>query len=638
MSGIIGTAGHIDHGKTSLVRALTGVDCDRLPEEKRRGITIQLGFAELDLGDGRTAGVVDVPGHERFVRTMVAGATGIDVALFVVAADEGMMPQSREHLEICGWLGIERGVIALTKIDKAGPELTELAAEDVAEAVQGSFLEGAPVVRCSARTGEGIDALRAVLAQRLFARPEADGDGPLFMPVDRVFTVKGFGTVITGTAAAGRAETGDLLEVLPGGPGRRAEGRVRSVESFGRSEATVRPGRRTAVALAGLDPQDVRPGNVLAPPGVLRPTRRLSVHLSCSPSRGGALKTGARLALHLGTSSLPGVGLTLLSTERLAPGQSDFATLRAPAPVVARPGQRFVLRGDDAPGRAGRTVGGGVVLDPEPPRRRRKAPAVLARLETLLAGDRAASATALLAEAGPRGLVRDALARRVGAASGDLDRLPGVTRAGDRLVTDAALAEVEPGILAEVERYHAAHLLEPGIRPAELEGRVGPGLPPEVVAAAVERLVAAGALARGPRGALVDPGFRTQRRATMGKSACLERLEEAGLEPPDLPALAAALERTEAETKTYLSALAREGAAVRVGPLVFARSALDRASRLVVDALRAGGALSTADAKTLLGVSRKYLIPLLEHLDKLGVTRREGSTRRLGPRAERPTR
>jgi selenocysteine-specific elongation factor len=641
MSGIIGTAGHIDHGKTRLVARLTGVDTDRLPEEKRRGITIALGFAPLELPSGARAGVVDVPGHERFVRTMVAGAAGIDVALLVVAADEGVMPQTREHLEICDLLGVRRGLVALTKTDRVDGELIELARDDVETAIRGTFLEGAPILPCSAHTGDGIEAVRDALEGVLGGVPERGSGARFFLPADRVLSVPGFGTVVTGTVLAGELRTGEELEVLPPPLGRRpARARVRSLQEFGATTEQVRGGQRAAVALSGIATEDIRVGDALARPDGASATRRLSVRLHHLPSRDRPLKTGAKVALHIGTRAVE-AGVTLFAVERLLPGEAGLATLRLADPVACIPGQGFILRGFDAPGIAGRTVGGGRVLDPEPPRRRRHDPAaqrILEALETHLETNAEADAAtaalvALAQEAGSRGLEHQAALRRLALGRRRFEKLTAsapIERAGadGPWLSIQALDALGPRLLDATRRFHADKPLEPGVSVGELASRLG-RVDERVVERAARRAARAGVL-EAIRGGFRDPGFEPPRVRTEGRHAILTALEAGGLEPPTANELGPSLGLEREEVRSALAALVREELAVHTGQgLYFARSALAGAEATLRAAIERDGPLRTADAKRLFGVSRKYLIPLLETLDRLGVTVRRGEAREL---------
>ena len=372
----MGTAGHIDHGKTSLVRALTGIDCDRLDEEKRRGITIELGFAFFPLPNGERMGVVDVPGHERFVRNMVAGAAGIDFVLLVIAADEGVMPQTREHLEICSLLGIRHGMVALTKIDMVDPELLELAREDVSAFLQGTFLESAPVFPVSSQTGEGLDALRnAIYEQNTILAPKRRSD--LFrLPVDRVFTLKGHGTVVTGTLISGSAKVGDEVELLPG---QRAS-RIRSIQTHGADVTEAAPGHRTSLNLHGLEVTDIERGDVVALPGSLFPATRWLVSLTCLSSSPRALRHRAEIHFHHGAKEVP-ARLYFYDRERLAPGETALVEVRFSTPLAGVFGDRCVIRAFSPL----RTVAGGEALIPldSAPRRRDLSPELRARLLAL---------------------------------------------------------------------------------------------------------------------------------------------------------------------------------------------------------------------------------------------------------------
>ncbi len=628
---IVGTAGHIDHGKTRLVRALTGVDTDRLPEEKRRGITIELGFAPLSLPKGGRAGVVDVPGHERFVRTMVAGAVGIDVALLVVAADEGVMPQTREHLEICGLLGIGRGVVALSKVDKSGPELAALAAEDVAAAVKGSFLEHAPVVPCSAETGQGLPELLAALEAALVSAPARDPGARFFLPVDRALSVRGFGTVVTGTVLSGTAVVGDEVEILPPPPGRRAlRGRIRSLEQFGGAAEKVAAGERAAVAIAGVERSDVGVGDALVAPGSAVGTRRISARIHHLAGRDRDLPTGARLALHLGTRTVA-AGLTLFEVDRLPPGGSGMGTLRLAESVAGLPGQRFILRGFDAPGLAGRTIGGGVLLDPEPPRRRRRDPVALAAIGALEGDSPQMAAAALAKEAGFGGVERTSLGRRLGLGERRLDRavaslesIPGFAR----YFHQDALGRLEAPLLAAVAAFHAEQPAEAGVTPQELATRVGGPLRAEFGPRLAERV--AKALVRAGRLKEKSGRFFVAGAGSGGdlSAAVLAAIEAGDLEPPGSAAIAAAIRPQAAEpaVRAVLGVLAKAGAAVHAKDgIYFSRASLDRAAARLSEL--PDGPFTAADAKRLFGLSRKYLIPLLETFDRLGVTARRGDHR-----------
>lgn len=638
----LGTAGHIDHGKSTLVRRLTGVDMDRLPEERRRGITITLGFAPLTLPDGTRVGMVDVPGHEKLVRTMVAGAGGLDVVLLVVAADEGVMPQTREHLEICQLLGVPRALVALTKIDKAGPELTALALEDVRAHLAGTTLADAPIVPCSALSGEGLDALRDALVRVVGqVQPGRRDTRPAVLPIDRAFSVKGFGTVVTGTLRQGTLAPGDKVELVPGPRGEPL--RVRSVEVFRAPVARAHAGDRTALSLHGVELSALSPGQVVTTPGALRATRLVDVELRHLASRTKALKTGAKVEVYAGTAAADAT-VTLLDHDALEPGEVGLARLRLSAPLGVLPGQRFILRGFDAATQAGRTVGGGRVLDPEPPRRKRHDPGARATLAALTAWADAsagpttsapaaealgAAASALLAERGARGLSRDTLARRLGADTATLERLRGPLAIGELYVHPDALVQLQAQVLAAVDAFHAEHPYRGAVPLAELSSKLGRRAPAAVVERAARALVGMKRLAQDPE------GFRRPEHASSAfaggdaRQLVLELLEARGLEPPWVMDVAVQTKLAEKALRELLAIMAKSGEVVRAtSELYFARSAFDRGAAVLAEWFATKIELSTQDAKNLLGLSRKYLIPLLESYDKLGVTVRVGEVRR----------
>ncbi|HYX90883.1 MAG TPA: selenocysteine-specific translation elongation factor, partial [Myxococcaceae bacterium] len=492
---IVGTAGHIDHGKTSLVKALTGIDTDRLEEEKRRGITIELGFAHLALDDGTVAGVVDVPGHERFVKAMAAGAGGVDLAVLVVAADEGVMPQTREHLDICRLLGVRRGVIAINKCDlltELGEEWLELLRADLETLVAGTFLEGAKTIPVSAKTGEGLAALRAELTRLAKELPERPSEGPAFLPIDRAFTIKGFGTVLTGTLLSGHLSVEDAVSLLPGVPGPL---RIRGLQIHGKPAQTVAAGQRTAVNVAGIESDHVARGMVLTRHDELPPTRMLDVEVTLLPGAEAPLPSRRRLLLHLGTAQAECI-VALLDQPELRPGESALAQLRLAAPIAALPGQRFILRGSKPlPGR-GATVAGGRILALATARRRRGASELL---QPLLEGDVETRVEWLLRQAGYRGLTSKELYGRSGVAPKTLDRaLQILSTRGAALLVDRERrlylsGEVFRGMtartLAMLEAFHAREPMKEGMSKEELRQRLSHELEPRIFARLVQGLL-----------------------------------------------------------------------------------------------------------------------------------------------------
>ncbi len=632
---ILGTAGHIDHGKTSLVKVLTGIDTDRLKEEQRRGITLELGFAHLTLDDGTVAGVVDVPGHERFVKAMAAGAGGVDLALLVVAADEGVMPQTREHLDICRLLGVRAGVIALTKSDtlaELGPEWRALVEADLAALTVGTFLENAPVVACSARSGEGLDVLRAALTRAAAALPERPSEGPAFLPVDRVFTVKGFGTVVTGTLLSGALAVEDAVSLLPGLPGPL---RVRGLQLHGAAVSSVAAGQRAAVNLSGVEPEALHRGMVLARAGELPETRMLDVTLTLLPAAPAALPRRSKLLLHLGTAQVEAT-VALLDVERLEPGETALAQLRLASPVGALVGQRFILRGArPLPGR-GATVAGGRVLSLTPPRRRRGGAAVVA---PLVDADPEGQVAWLLRQAGYRGLTQAELFGRSALAPRGLSRaLERLGARGGALLVDRerrlylsgeAIEGLQGRALSLLATFHEREPLREGLPREELRQRLSAALDARVFQRVLQGLV------EGGRVELERDGVRLKGRSrtlTLDESAARTRLaaelSAAGLAPPTLTELEQRLRLPEVRLRELLGVLVAEGAAVRVAERLWfdARALAGLRERLVAH-LREKKEITTQDFKELVGQSRKFVIPLSEYFDREKVTLRVGEKR-----------
>jgi selenocysteine-specific elongation factor len=638
---VLGTAGHIDHGKTSLVRALTGIDTDRLVEEKRRGITIELGFAHLALPDGTVAGVVDVPGHERFVRAMAAGAGGIDLVVLVVAADEGVMPQTREHLDICRLLGVPRGLVAVTKADllpDLGGDWLPLLEQEIRAATQGTFLEGSPILPVSATTGEGLPRLVAELGRLAAEVPERPADGPTFLPVDRAFSMKGFGTVVTGTLLSGQLAEGDETTLLPPSPGLGAL-RIRSVQVHGKGTPRALAGQRTAVNLAGVEPAAVRRGQALVTPGVVPASSILDVELSLLAVAARPLRHRARLLLHVGTAQVSAT-VALLDRGELAPGATAFAQLRLAEPVAALPGHRFILRGFAALEGRGRTVAGGRVLAVAASKRRRGRAEALRQLEALAGADADARLEAVLETAGPAGLGLPGIVGRTGlpprAAQAILERLG--ARGGATLfdrdrrayVAGSMARALSERLAAAVDAFHRAHPLAAGVGREELRGR----LPPVVDPRLFQRLLAQLA----DRGDLVVEGDHVRRRghaaaqAGGAVGALKERVAAAlaagGVAPPRLAELSGAVRASEADLHAVLKLLAAEGRAVRVSAeLWYDAAALAALRARLVAFLRERKAITTQEFKDLVGATRKHVIPLAEHFDQERVTLRVGEKR-----------
>ncbi len=647
---VIGTAGHIDHGKTSLVKALTGIDTDRLAEEKRRGITIELGFAHLPLADGTVAGVVDVPGHERFVRAMAAGAGGVDLVVLVVAADEGVMPQTREHLDICRLLGVPRGVVAVTKSDllpELGADWLPLLEQDVRTAAAGTFLEGCAIIPVSSRTGEGLDRLRAELARLAAEAAERPADGPLFLPVDRAFTLKGFGTVVTGTLLSGTLAEGDALALVPPSPG-VGELRARSVQVHGKPARSALAGQRTAVNVPGVEAQAVSRGQVLAHPGVLPPTSILDAEVTLLGAAPRPLRHRSRLLLHVGTAQVSCTVALVDGRPELAPGSTALAQLRLGAPVAALPGQRFILRGFRALEGRGKTVGGGRVLAILPRKRRRGRPDHMEQLQVLAGADGDARVHAVLEMAGPAGLPADALVGRTAlsprAVQASLERLGarGQALLFDRerrsFVAGEVARDLQARLVAAAAAFHEAHPLAAGVGREELRGRLPPVTDPRLFQRLLQALT--------DKGDLVVEGDLVRRRghaaaASASGGALKERVAAAlragGLTPPwvhELPATAGA---PAADVGAVLKLLLAEGAVVRVSPdLYYDAAAVAVLRDRLVEHLRSHREISTPEFKDLVGATRKHVIPLAEYFDRERVTLRVGDKRVLRGDGGRP--
>jgi len=634
---IVGTAGHIDHGKSTLVEALTGTNPDRLEEEKRRGITIDLGFAFLDLGAVRL-GFVDVPGHERFVRNMLAGVGGIDVVVLVVAADESIKPQTREHFDICRLLGIPRGIVAITKADLVEPDVLDLVRLEIEEFVRGSFLEGAPVIPVSARTGAGLDALKQELERSAQAVPAKDATRHFRLPIDRAFAMKGFGTVVTGTLVSGSVKVEDEVELYP----TRRRVRVRGLHSGGKSVAQAVAGQRTAVNLAGIEREEIERGMVLAAPGVFEPTRRLDARVTLLGSA-RPLGNRARVHFHQGTAeAIAEIALLVRDAmERnepdrgeLAPGETALAQLRLDQPVLLLPGDRFILRQFSPVV----TIGGGVALDVRAPRHRRNDAAVAPFLATLERGNHQEILGALVA-ASVQGLSLAQIIARTGwtepearEAARKLVEAKQLRAVGQQPLTVAsakAVADCTAALRKAIEDFHRANPLLPGIPKMELRGRAGK-TSAEIFATALDDLVKAGAVTVA--GDLVQRAGRQialSVEEARAKELIEREFESAGLA---VPSFAAVLEKLPVESQRaqkILQILLREKVLVKVAEdLVFHRTAVARLREMLAKYKRdRGQRLPIPAFKDLTGVTRKYAIPLLEYLDREHVTRRVGDER-----------
>jgi selenocysteine-specific elongation factor len=626
---VVGTAGHIDHGKSSLVRALTGIDPDRLKEEKERGITIELGFAHTAVGDTRIA-FVDVPGHERFVRTMLAGVGGIDCVLLIVAADESVMPQTREHFDICCLLGIPRGIVVLTKSDLADSDTRALVRQDVAELVKGSFLESAPVLDVSATTGDGLDQLREAIAGQVTQVRRRPVEGAARLPIDRAFSMKGFGTVVTGTLVAGRIGIDDELIVQPGG----RLVKVRGVQVHGRPSMEAIAGQRTAINLGGVDVGDVSRGETLLTPDTLSVTRRIDAEIDLLRSA-RPLKHGARVRLHNGTAEVLGRVSIAGTSSEIAAGARELVRVRLEAPAVLTRGDRFIIRAYSPPV----TIGGGVVLDPAPTRpgvRTAEGRASLDRLR--IARDNGVGAvTAMIEAAGLAGIAQSSLAPRAGLTAAQVGIVlrtlgaQGVVMAGGRLIAAAPLAKASTALVALIAASHKAKPMSDGLPREEARERIFARVPAAIFEKVIDGLKAAKALVGAERLALPTHKASVAGADDQVRAAIIEAYRAGGLKPPDAAAIESSVKAPRPIIEKVTALLLREKVLVRLDTIVFHGAALQKLKEEVI-ALKdsAPGGRATVDVtafKDRYGVSRKYAIPLLEFLDRERVTRRTGDVR-----------
>jgi selenocysteine-specific elongation factor len=625
---ILGTAGHIDHGKTSLVKALTGIDTDRLKEEKERGITIELGFAHLALPGGKVLGIVDVPGHEKFVKNMVAGATGIDLVALVIAADEGVMPQTREHLEICQLLKIRHGIVVLTKIDMVDEEWLELVREDVREYLSETFLAGAPIVEVSAVTGQGIDNLVQVLDKVFQKLPEKEAGHIFRLPIDRVFTMHGFGTVITGTTVSGQIRIGDEVTLYPQG----IESKIRGIQVYNREVKDVHAGLRTAVNLQGVEKAAIERGNVLASKDSLKSTHMIEVHLELLPSAPRKLKNRSKVRFHTGTCEIIST-VVLLDRDELSPGQTCYAQIRLEEPTAVLRNDHYVVRSYSPV----QTIGGGEILSALPVKRKRFSETALAELKSLHTGDLSQVIEVFVSSARFSGVRQDDLPFLTNTSRKKLDgtlqallsqkKVTQYDREGGLLIHSNFLQKARNEILETIARYHTDYPLKLGLPKEELRSRTEGARNPKLFNYLMSQLSTEEVVVvekdivrlKEHRVTLAEDQEKTRK--------ALEKLYlESDLQPPYFKEIK---DKYAGKTASeVIDVMVKEGVLIKVKEdLFFHKEALDGLQERLVDFLKANGEMTTQQFKDITGTSRKYTIPLIEHFDRAQLTVRVGDNR-----------
>jgi selenocysteine-specific elongation factor len=646
---ILGTAGHIDHGKTSLVKALTGIDCDRLPEEKARGITIDIGFATLDLGEYRL-GIVDVPGHERFIKNMLAGATGVDLAVLVIAADDSIMPQTREHLEILKLLGLRHGVIALTKCDLVDATTLEVVELEIRELVHGSFLESAPLIRTSANTGAGIEELKLSIAQacaklsgagnqELGAGGTESGVGGWFrMAIDRSFVLQGHGTIVTGSVLSGSIRVGAEVEWLPSGQ----IVRVRSLQNHDRPVEEVHRGMRAAINLAGVDHKDVQRGQEIAAPGYLKPSRVVTVRLHCLREMKRPIRHRAPVRFHVGTSEIMGA-VSLLDCDTIEPGGWGIAQIFLEEPATTTWGQPFVIRGSSAT----LTIGGGQILQCVAKKIRRRHLEILERIEKLWTGDPKQRALHVAWFGGYAGFTQADLVRGANLAPDqalqviqelrDEKQLVTVTlQAGRQVILHAdIISELDERILGTLGAMHDEFPLMTSHDRQKVQAQLNYVGDDALIHAEVDRLIRMKKLT-GDLRRIACADFKPKLSANLRKlkDRVVAAFLEAGFQPPDPASFAGQAGGNAASLNDLFDVCVAEGFLVRVDADVYLHSDIEADMRKrVTQLLTSGRGATVADLRDQLGTTRKFAIPFCEYLDRIGLTRREGDLRLLGQAA-----
>ncbi|HNT67796.1 MAG TPA: selenocysteine-specific translation elongation factor [Syntrophorhabdaceae bacterium] len=623
---VIGTAGHIDHGKTTLITAITGIDCDRLKEEKERGITTELGFAHYKFGEDLLVGIVDVPGHEKFVRHMVAGAWGIDMVLLVVAADEGVMPQTREHLDICELLGLKRGIVAITKTDLVDEDMIELVKEDIEDFLAGRSLEGAPVIPVSSTTGENIPLLRDLIEGAAREIDERSREGIFRLPVDRVFTLKGFGTIVTGTCISGLLKVGDEIEIYPLGK----LARVRNIQAYHEDVGEAIAGQRVALNIQGIEKNDIERGVVIGKPGTLFLAQRVDAMLKYLPLPLKPIKNNSVLRFHIATMQEE-ARLVLLDSDIIEPGEERFVQFVFSQPIVVLPGDGYILRGPYAI----QTIGGGKILDVLPGRHKRQSEGLGSIYALLTHGSDTDKVEYHLLKAGHGGLKKELLGILLGKEEKKVDHTIQTLQDSKKALTVGKIivhmekfTEYKKILLKLINDYYAKNPLKVGISREELRMKL-PQVEQQIFLAALEECIREGVvitekdkvIVKGTKGAQGEDIERL-------KEMILKRLYQYGFTPPGLKELSGEIKKNEQHLKDILEGLVFDGKVVKIkGDMYFHREIIEDLKKTVVDFLMKKKEMTPSDLKSILNLSRKYMIPLLEYLDEIKLTIRVGDKR-----------
>jgi selenocysteine-specific elongation factor len=629
---ILGTAGHIDHGKTSLIRKVTGIDTDRLKEEKARGITIELGFASLALPNGETIGIVDVPGHEKFVKNMVAGATGIDIVAMVIAADEGVMPQTREHMEICTLLGVQHGVVVMTKIDLVDEEMLELAQEDIKDFTRGTFLDGAPILAVSSVTGDGIESFTQTISDLVKDITPRPASGIFRLPVDRVFSMKGFGTVITGTLISGSVKVGDPVMLFPSA----ITSKVRGIQVHNQTTEKALSGQRTAVNFQGLEKAAVNRGKVLSSPNALFPSYMIDLSFHYLKSNPKPIKNRTRVRFHSGTSEIMG-NIILLENEEMKPGEEGVVQIRLESPVALIKDDRYVIRSYSPV----RTIGGGYVLNPVPGKHKRFKPEVTEGLKKIDQLDEEALVGYYVDASALQGISFAQLKITTNITGKHLEKAVSALLSRKELIQidkdlrvflhQNRFQKIEKEISAYLDQYHRKHPLKAGMPREELKSKFPVSVGTKIFTLVINEMIKQKTImAEAETVRLPDHSVSLGADQTDIRKKIVRTYQQSGLTPPYFRELAKSLGQDPKHTKDVLTLLIDEGLIVKTkDDLYFHKEAIAELQGRLVDFLKANGEIATPQFKEMIGASRKYVIPLMEYFDSQNVTIRIGDIRKL---------